>query len=238
MFDTTEQEMLQYIIDQSLLETRTVVLGICVSFNEPRETVTVQPALMRRVNGETKLAQQVQDIPIKYYGAGGVGITFKPKVGDICELHVVDRSIEAWKKEGGIIDPAKKRHHNLNDATAYFGLNDYKNVYGNLRDGLDMRTRDGVTHILVEQGKITVEHGDTATVTTSNSVDVTMSGNSIMTLTPAAATFTVPIEAPEGQFTNSLKVKGIEQADHDHAQGTYKDSGGGQVTGRSEKVGQ
>lgn len=238
MFDTTDQEMLQHTINQAILETRTVVIAQCVSFNEERETVTVQPVLMRKVDGIVKVAQQLQDIPVAYYGAGGVAITYKPKAGDICELHIVDRSIEAWKKEGGVIDPAKKRHHNLNDATAYFGLNDYKNVYGSLREGLDMRTRDGVTHVLVEQGKVTVEHDDTATVTTSNSVDVTMGGNSIMTLTPTAATFTVPIEAPSGQFTNSLTVKGIEQADHDHAAGTYTDSSGGQVTGRSEKVGQ
>lgn len=217
--ELNQEEMLDEVIRQALLAVRTIMVAECVSFNEERNTVSVQPLIQTKKNGETisKNLPVIQDVPIAYYGAGGVVMTYKPVKGDVCELHISDRSLEQWKKKGGVTDPQRSRHHNMTDAIAYFGLNEYENAYGSLRGGMDIRTRDGNTSINLVDGVVEVEIESTP----------------IMTLTNSQATFTVPIQAPSATLdttleagasvsapnvegTSSLKVSGTEMDNHVH----------------------
>lgn len=200
--ELTDGEKLDFVIEQFLLKTRTIMVAECVEFNEQRNTVSVQPLIQRKGIGETEASNLpiIQDVPVSYYGGGGVVITYKPEKGDVCELWINDRSIEQWKKKGGITDPQRARHHNFSDAVAYFGLNEYDNAYQNLKGGMDIRTRDGNTSLhLIDQ-----------------SVEVQINNAPIMTLTSSSATFTVPIKGPEGDFSDSLKVANKEVDNHDH----------------------
>ena len=194
--EITDSELLDEVINQALLMTRTIMIAECVAFNEERNTVDVQPALKRKFSNkaEASLAPIIRDVPVEFYGAGGVVITYKPVAGDVCELHIVDRAIDAWKKLGGIVDPAKPRHHDMSDAVAYFGLNAYPNAYQNLRSGMDIRTRDGSTSLNVLDGSIVA----------------TVGGTKVATMTASKVVFSVPIEAPK------VKADGKELAGHNH----------------------
>lgn len=211
--EVTNPELLDFAIEQALLKVRTIMLAECVSFNEERNTVNVQPLIMKKAinSTEPEMLPVIQDIPVGYYGAGGVVITYKPEAGDVCELHVSDRSIEQWKKKGGITDPQRARHHDFNDSIAYFGLNEYDNAYQALRGGMDIRTRDGNTSINLVDGNVEVEIGNTP----------------IMTLTSGEAVFSVPVKAPSAEIdttvtaatvsaSTSLEVAGTEMKEHVH----------------------
>ncbi|MGL4928021.1 MAG: Gp138 family membrane-puncturing spike protein [Plesiomonas shigelloides] len=194
--EMTDSELADDSITQALMVTRTIMIGECVSFDEKRNCVNVQPVLKSRKSGwkDARNLPIIQDVPVSYYGAGGVVITYKPVKGDICELKVADRAIDGWKKLGGIVDPGKKRHHNMTDAIAYFGLNAFPNAYQGLRGGMDIRTRDGSTSLNVIDGSITA----------------TVGGNKVATMESSKVTFHVPIDAP------NMKIAGKEMAGHSH----------------------
>lgn len=205
--EITDSELFDEVINQALLMTRTIMIAECVSFNEERNTVDVQPALKRKFSNkaDASLLPIIRDVPVAFYGAGGVVVTYKPEPGDVCELHIVDRAIDAWKKLGGIVDPAKPRHHDMSDAVAYFGLNAFPDAYQNLRGGMDVRTRDGSTSLNVIAGSIVA----------------TVGGTKVATMTPSKVVFDVPIEAPK------VKAAGKELAGHTHGgvQGGNDNSG-------------
>lgn len=194
--ELTDSELFDWHFDQAMLMTRTIMIAECVSFNEERNTVDVQPAIMRRFTDTKKVSMLpiVRDVPVAFYGAGGVTVTYKPVAGDNCILMVSDRAIDAWKKLGGIIDPAKPRHHDMSDAVAYFGLNAFPDAYQNLRGGMDIRTRDGSTSLNVLSGSIVA----------------TVGGTKVATMTASKVVFDVPIEAPK------VKAAGKELAGHTH----------------------
>ena len=194
--ELTDSELFDWHFHEAMLATRTIMLAECISFDESRNTVNVQPLLKRKLSNqpEASLAPVIQDVPVAFYGAGGVVVTYKPVAGDVCELHIVDRAIDAWKKLGGIVDPAKPRHHDMSDAVAYFGLNAYPNAYKNLRGGMDIRTRDGSTSLNVLAGSILA----------------TVGGVKVATMTSSKVVFDVPIEAPK------VKAAGKELAGHTH----------------------
>ena len=200
--ELTDGEKLDFIIEQSLLKTRTIMVAECVSFDESRNTVSVQPLIQRKGIGEEKASNLpiIQNVPVAFYGAGNVVMTYKPEKGDTCELWINDRSIEQWKNKGGITDPQRARHHDMSDAVAYFGLNEYGKAYQNLKGGMDIRTRDGNTSLhLIDQN-----------------VEVKINNTPIMTLTSSEVVFTVPIKAPVGEFKDSLKIDEKEVKEHDH----------------------
>ncbi|MGL5775411.1 MAG: Gp138 family membrane-puncturing spike protein [Aeromonas veronii] len=206
--ELTDSELFDWHFDQAMLMTRTIMIAECVSFNEERNTVDVQPAIMRRFTDTKKVSMLpiIRDVPVAFYGAGGVTVTYKPVAGDNCILMVSDRAIDAWKKLGGIVDPAKPRHHDMSDAVAYFGLNAFPDAYQNLRGGMDIRTRDGSTSLNLLAGSIVA----------------TVDGTKVATMTSSKVVFDVPIEAPK------VKAAGKELAGHDH---NYTDDGAAKVTG-------
>ena len=200
--ELTDGEKIDFIIEQSLLRTRTFMVAECVSFDSERNTVSVQPLIQTKVRGDSEPINLpiIQNVPVAFYGAGNVVITYKPEKGDTCELWINDRSIEQWKNKGGITDPQRARHHDMSDAVAYFGLNEYGKAYPDLKGGMDIRTRDGNTSLhLIDQN-----------------VEVQINNAPIMTLTSNEVAFTVPIKAPTGEFKDSLKIANKEVKEHVH----------------------
>lgn len=206
--DRTElqpDEAIGAILGNWQLRLDSIMIAECVSFDEKRNCVTVQPLLQRRINGVVKNREMIQDVPVAYYGAGDVVITFRPKKGDVCLLMANDRSLTKWKLKGGITDPQSQRNHNATDSIAYFGLNDFTRGYQAIKGGIDIRTRDGSTSINLDAGKI----------------DMTVGGAPYLSLTGGKAKFSVPIEAPEMKVegkteTKSLVANGKEMVNHVH----------------------
>lgn len=187
--ELTQEEMLGAVTDAALYRVRTHLPAQVVSVNLSQNTVDVQPLIKGFRDGKGYYDLPViKEVPIKYYGAGGFVVTFQPAVGDTCELAVHDRSIDTWKRTGGIIAPDRRHRHDLTDATAYFGLNDYANSVPSIQSGMDIRTKDGTTGVRVTDGAIEIRQGGTVIATMSASgvnfnVPVTIQGRDFITHT-------------------------------------------------------
>lgn len=193
-----QEEMLAAVIDSAMYRVRTSTIGEVVAVDMAKNTVDVQPLIMRRIRGGSpEPLPVVRDVPIKFYGAGGFVITFIPEAGDVCELVVSDRSLANWKQKGGVVDPAAKHHHNMTDCTAYFGLNDYGSAIESVSAGMDIRTRDGTTGVKV----------------TSDEIEFRQGGTLIATMNGTGVTFHVPIIDNNATST----VGGVVVKTHPHS---------------------
>tara|TARA_R110000764_G_scaffold1614_1_gene7206 strand:- start:19 stop:696 length:678 start_codon:yes stop_codon:yes gene_type:complete len=173
----SEAFALQFDAQSKLL--RTNMPAQVVAVNLARNSVDVQPVLKGvRSNDEEYLLPVINDVQIQYYGAGNFWVTFEPKAGDYCVLSVSDRSIEAWKKSGGIIDPKLNRHHNMTDAFAYFGINPFPDAIPAIQaDTMHLRTKDGTTGIKIK----------------ADSIKYDVAGVEVADMSAALITFNVPV---------------------------------------------
>jgi hypothetical protein len=184
-----QEEALNHSIDTMLYLLRTATPAVVVSFNETQNSVQVQPSLMgKQRNKDAKPLPELLDVPILYYGAGDYVITHKPKAGDQCLLIASDRSLSRWKQAGGVVDPAERRRHNLTDSVAYFGLNHYAAAYPDIKDGIDIRTRDGQTSLNLTDAQLALEIG----------------GATIFTASSSGVAFSVPITAPNATIAGRV----------------------------------
>jgi len=211
---TTAQAFATQFDSMSLL-LRTTMPARVVEVDLIKNTVGVQPCLMGQMDNEPQpyMLPIINDVPIQFYGSGGLWVTFEPKLGSYCVLSVSDRSLESWKKSGGIIDPKLNRHHDITDATAYFGINPFPESIQNIEpDTMSIRTRDGSTAIRVHDGDIAMDVG----------------GVNVCTMTASDVTFNVPIVAPEAT------IGGVTQTVHFHNQPNDSAGNAQQPTGVPE----
>lgn len=216
-------EALAQIIDSYMFKLHTGVIAEVVSFDESKNTVDVQPLIMRKMRGaEPRKLAIIKNAPVLFYGAGGYVVTFKPQKGDVCELLINERSLAVWKQSGGIVDCADPRHHDLSDAVALFGLNHYAKAYQNLRDGIDVRTRDGNTSAHLQDGTITLTIGGQAMATiTAESIEFAVGGSAVATLSAGGIEFHVPVNGPSGTFGGKV----VESHTHSGVQSGGSNSG-------------
>lgn len=194
MVDLTRQELeqeeaLTHSIDTMLYLLRTSQPGIVVAFNEAQNTVQVQPCIQGKQAGkQARALPELLDVPVAFYGAGGYVVTHKPQAGDVCLLIANDRSLSRWKQSGGVVDPGERRRHNLTDSVAYFGLNHFAQAYQDIKTGIDIRTRDGLTSLNLTQTQLALEIG----------------GAPIFTASAGGVAFSVPITAPEATIAGRV----------------------------------
>lgn len=184
-----QEEALEHSIDTMLYKLRTGQPGIVIAFNSDNNTVQVQPCLQGKLRGKPASSlPPVLDVPVMFYGAGDYVITNKPKAGDVCYLVASDRSLSRWKIAGGVVDPGERRRHDLTDSVAMFGLNSFGQAYPGIKDGIDVRTRDGLTSLNLLAGSMTLEIG----------------GAEIFTASAGTVAFSVPITAPEATIAGRV----------------------------------
>lgn len=178
--------------DSNALLLRTIMPAQVVSVDLEKNAVSVQPVLKGKMENESEgyLLPIINDVQVQYYGAGNFWLTFEPKAGDYCVLSISDRSIEAWKKSGGVIDPVINRHHDMTDAFAYFGINPFPDAIPSIeQETMHIRTKDGLTGVKIKADviKYDVEGVEVASMTSSlvtfnvpvSLVDVTSNGKNI-----------------------------------------------------------
>ena len=178
--DLTDSQAFAIQFDAQAKLLRTNMPAQVVAVDLERNTVDVQPVLKGvRSNDEEYLLPVINDAQIQFYGAGNFWITFEPKAGDYCVLSVSDRSIEAWKKSGGIIDPKLNRHHDMTDAFAYFGINPFPDAIPLIEtDTMHVRTKDGLTGIKIK----------------ADSIKYDVLGVEVANMSSALVTFNVPVQ--------------------------------------------
>jgi hypothetical protein len=200
---TTENAFAQQFESQ-MLRQRTIMLGQIVAFDSAKNSVNVQPVLQRKFvdDKEPSNLPIINDVPVAYFGGGGFWITVEPAVGDYCILLISDRAIERWKQTGGIVSPVKARHHDMNDAVAYLGLNPFNNALSNIAsNAIHIRSRDGQAGIKL----------------TDSAIELTQDGQTIGTVTGSSVSFTVNVTAPD-----FVTDSGVSLGSHTHP----GDSGG------------
>lgn len=212
LLDTSMHEMegdesQGYLFDQLSLHLRTMMLAECVSFDDARNCVTVQPLLQTNIDGQVSNIPPIKDVPVGYYQAGGFAVTHKPAKGDVCMLLISDRNIAQWKLTGGIIDPKSPQHHNMNDGVAYFGLNAFPDAISGIKSGIDIRSKDGGNSLNVASGTATL----------------TLGGTEIFTATASGINFGVHVNMPQGAMINGREF--ISHA-HDGVESGGDNSGG------------
>lgn len=122
MIGFREIKMLVTRIFRSLQpEIRTHLIGQVVSYDSARNTAEIQPvvsAVRFRDAGNltTKQLPVLKDVPVKLPGSGKGWLAYTPAVGTYGVLHIADREIETWLSQGGLVDPATLRLHDLSDA--------------------------------------------------------------------------------------------------------------------------
>lgn len=208
MHEMSSDEAQAYLMDQFAYQLRTVMIAECVSFDAARNCVTVQPLIQTKIDDAVMSLPVIADVPVGFYQAGGFAVTHKPSKGDVCELHISDRSLAQWKLKGGITDPGSPQHHNMNDAVAYFGLNDFTRPIPSIKNGIDIRSKDGGNSLNVTSGTATL----------------TLGGTAIFTATSSGVTFNVPVTAPE------VTAEGIKLTSHKHTGVESGDSNSGGPT--------
>lgn len=143
-------------IEGRLKDLHTCLPGIIVSFDQDKQTASVQPAIKRifTEQGAVNLPVCV-DVPVQFPGGGDFFLTFPVKAGDECILLFSERAIDYWFANGGTQLPAEYRLHDLSDALAQVGLNSQPKKLAALQmDGAELRTRDRSTYIRLTNGTI------------------------------------------------------------------------------------
>jgi len=190
--------------ESQMLRQRTIMIGQVVSFNSLNNSVNVQPVLKRKFADEKEPTNLpiINDVPVAFFGGGGFWITIEPAPGDYCILLISDRALERWKRTGGVVSPVKARHHDMNDAVAYMGLNPFNDALQNIpQNTLHIRSRDGQSGIKLSNSNIEMMQG----------------GQTIGTVTSSGVSFTVNVTAPD--FVTDA---GVSLGSHTHT----GDSGG------------
>lgn len=207
----------------------TVTVGIVESYDPSNQTVSVQPAIMRRRENEDEAKPRpvIEDVRVVFPGSGDFWLTFPINQGDPVLLLAPSRSLDVWMDSGGVVDPDSTRIFDLSDAVAIPGILDDGSVIDALeQDGIYLQKKDGTKYLRVTEdgidalgdmevdGNLTVTGSIEATgniTTTTGNVnvpagDVTASG------TVSAATVTA------GTVTGSTDVVGggVSLANHTH----------------------
>lgn len=184
-------EVADYLFGMQSLRLRTIMIAQCISFDSNKNTVNVQPLLQRKINGVVENMPVISDVPVGFYGAGGMVMTMQPAKGDTCALWISDRSLEQWKLKGGITDPGMGRHHHFTDAIAYFGLNAFDEAYPDVKAGADIRSRDGSTSLNILPGIM----------------NLTINGQNIALFGQEQVSFFVPLVAPDVSTSSGVSLQ-------------------------------
>jgi hypothetical protein len=67
----------------------------------------------------------INAVPVLHAGGGNYRLTMPVQRGDTVLVVFASRSIDAWLRSGGVVDPQTDHHHDISDAIAITGLRDF-----------------------------------------------------------------------------------------------------------------
>ncbi len=96
-------------------------------YDAAKQLVDVQPMvkkLERQEDGTLKPTSFsiIPGVPLQFPGGGGFRSTYPIQKGDFVTLHFAERSIDAWKSNGGEVNPGDLRTFHISDPIATPGL--------------------------------------------------------------------------------------------------------------------
>jgi hypothetical protein len=126
--DPSLEDVLDLIAARVLSRIRGFEIGQIKEYDPSRQTVTVQPVVGRAQIGQdgsrsTKLTSAIYNVPVWFFGGGGVRATCPLASGDYGLIMFCSVSLDRWKRRGGrIVDPGDDRRHNETDAIFVPGI--------------------------------------------------------------------------------------------------------------------
>lgn len=172
-----QEELYRKIIDNIMFRLHVAMPGIIQSFDAAKQTVTVQPCIMERINIDGVLSQQrlplIVDVPIILPRSGGFSITVPISQGDECLLIFADSCIDAWWSAGGIQDQMFRRRHDLSDAFAILAPWSQQRVLENYSiDSAQIRNNDGTNYIELSADHVELVFGSQSVEITNDTLNI------------------------------------------------------------------
>lgn len=118
----TFEQVILMGIESRLFDLHTCLPGIVEKYNKAKNTIDVTPCLKRKYEtGDVVQQPVILNVPVAFPRGGGFSITHPLKKGDSVILVFSERSLDVWKKNGGVVDPQDPRKFNVTDAFAIPG---------------------------------------------------------------------------------------------------------------------
>ena len=118
----TMAKVIQDAIEARLIDVHTAMPGMIVSYDPSKQMAQVQPSLKKKYsNGTIVPLPIINNVTVVHPRGGTAAILLPLKAGDPCWLIFGERSLDNWKSQGGISDPADTRKHHLSDAVCIPG---------------------------------------------------------------------------------------------------------------------
>lgn len=172
-----KEEVLNAALDQFAFDLRVACPGIIRSFDDTRQTATVQPAIRERITigGAIEWVELplLADVPVFMPRAGGYCLTLPVAEGDECLIVFGDSSMDAWWQSGGVQNQVLKRRHDLSDAFALIGIWSQPRVIGNYSaDSAQLRNEAGTAFVELSSSALTLRFGSNSVVLSASGVEV------------------------------------------------------------------
>lgn len=153
------EEVIQTIIDANLDQMNTCMPCVVESYDAAKQVVSVTPALKRKYNARTIIQLPIiENVPVKFPRAKQFSMTFPIAKGDNGTLTFSQKSLDVWKKSGGIVNPNDTRRFHLTDC--FFdpgGDGSFKPIAGATTD-----------KVRILNGSTIVEFGEDGTIDLKN----------------------------------------------------------------------
>lgn len=139
----------------------TMLPGIINKYDAETQRAEVQIAIKRKdLLGNTYQIPVVADVPVQFPRSSKACLHFNLEVGDSVAVLFSARSLERWRVQGGIVEPAELvRFHDLSDAVVVPGLypDDSPYAFDSAEDraGATLQNED-VKIVLTDSGEIKI----------------------------------------------------------------------------------
>lgn len=120
----SDTDNLQKAIRAQLARVHTALPGVVTSYDEARQTATVQPSVQFKArDADGKITDYtppaIPNVPVAFPGAGEYSIVWPLVAGDGVLLVFCERSLDEWRSTAGSSHQARDvRRHDLSDAVA------------------------------------------------------------------------------------------------------------------------
>lgn len=175
---------LKEMLWQLVCDFRTALPCVVKSFDAVNQRVTVQPAILDKMNvtkngvsvATDKQLPLLLDVPISLPRSGGLTLTLPIQPGDECLVIFADMNIASWKTNGGENNSQEsKRRHDLSDGVAVFTWSAPRKLTNYSTTAAELRTEDGTAVVSVGASQITI-NAPKVVVSGAAEVDITSPG--------------------------------------------------------------
>jgi phage gp45-like len=111
-------------------ETHVALPAIIDKYDFKTQKANVKINIKQMYDGQAIDMPVIPNVPVIFPSSGGASLTMPVKAGDGCIIVFCDSDIKNWLLGGNNVNPQTTRSHNLSDAVAIIGLNNFTKISG------------------------------------------------------------------------------------------------------------